>query len=247
MCTVTWINGRNRLDVFFNRDERLSRKRAEPPGLELCRDGHVMAPRDGDHGGTWMGVNDRGLAVCILNNYAEAYEPPDRVRSRGLLVSDILCFDRPSTARIHLENLDKTVYRPFTLLVFELAHDPLKIVWDGRRMEPLEMSDFEMPVSSSAHRSSEVRERRRKTWLEMPVRGDSAVDRHLVFHRSHVPEKGPFSVCMHRADARTVSFSHLTVTPDRAVYRYAADAPCKCRKPHTMTLDIGSPGKTLGS
>jgi hypothetical protein len=45
-------------------------------------------------------------------------------------------------------------------------------------------------------------------------------------HRSHSPEAGPFSTCMHRSDAATVSYTEITAFSRKARLRYHAAAPC---------------------
>ena len=45
-------------------------------------------------------------------------------------------------------------------------------------------------------------------------------------HRSPAPHAGPFSTCMHRADAATVSYTDVAVPSRRAVMSYHAGAPC---------------------
>jgi len=37
----------------------------------------------------------------------------------------------------------------------------------------------------------------------------------------------PFSTCMHRADASTVSYTEISFSPREAVMRYHAGAPCQ--------------------
>ena len=49
-------------------------------------------------------------------------------------------------------------------------------------------------------------------------------------HRSHSPQAGPFSTCMHRADAATVSYTEVAVSSRDATMRYHAGAPCKALK-----------------
>src|SRR5205823_1452898 len=49
-------------------------------------------------------------------------------------------------------------------------------------------------------------------------------------HRSHSPQAGPFSTCMHRADAATVSYTEVAVSSRHATMRYHAGAPCKALK-----------------
>jgi hypothetical protein len=45
-------------------------------------------------------------------------------------------------------------------------------------------------------------------------------------HRSHEPERGPFSICMHRPDAATVSYTEVAVSKRRATMRYKSGASC---------------------
>ncbi|HEX5085378.1 MAG TPA: hypothetical protein VFY40_25355, partial [Blastocatellia bacterium] len=46
------------------------------------------------------------------------------------------------------------------------------------------------------------------------------------FHSSHFPAASAYSTCMHRDDARTVSFSKVNVSQDGIEFFYHADSPC---------------------
>ena len=46
-------------------------------------------------------------------------------------------------------------------------------------------------------------------------------------HRSHLPACGPFSTCMHRADAATVSCTEVAVSSRAVRMSYHTAAPCK--------------------
>jgi hypothetical protein len=73
----------------------------------------VVAPRDDAAGGTWLGLNERGLFVGVTNRFGR---PPDpTLRSRGALVADAL--RAPSAAALHgvLAALDAAAYNPFHL------------------------------------------------------------------------------------------------------------------------------------
>lgn len=52
--------------VAANRDERKGRK-ASPPGLWVGLRRRVISPRDRLAGGTWLGVNDRGMFAGLTN------------------------------------------------------------------------------------------------------------------------------------------------------------------------------------
>ena len=72
--------------VAANRDEALDRPSSPPSVRE--GDPRVVAPRDDEAGGTWIGYNERGLFVGLSNRWTD--EGPEGERSRGLLVDDLL-------------------------------------------------------------------------------------------------------------------------------------------------------------
>jgi uncharacterized protein with NRDE domain len=90
MCVLAFAwqaHPRWRLVVAGNRDELHARPAAplarwdEPP--------HLLAGRDLQSGGTWLGVSEEGRFVVITNLRGFGAPVPDRV-SRGALVTDLL-------------------------------------------------------------------------------------------------------------------------------------------------------------
>lgn len=90
MCLLFLALGahpRHRLIVAANRDEFYAR-----PTARLCwwdDHPHVLAGRDLEHGGTWMGVTREGR-FSALTNYREPGERVAGAASRGPLVSEFL-------------------------------------------------------------------------------------------------------------------------------------------------------------
>lgn len=115
------------LVIAANRDERTARP-ARPPFLWP---GGILAPRDEQAGGTWLGLNAHGLFVGITNR---AGNPPDATRrSRGALVVDALA--APSAAALHarMGEVDPAAYNPFHLLYADRVSAHL--TWsDGRAL-----------------------------------------------------------------------------------------------------------------
>jgi len=122
MCTVTLRCGAGSVLLTMNRDELYERAPEEPPRRIPGEPGRPswVAPFDSASGGTWIGVNDRGVASCLLNGY----EPADAalrgdpaVPSRGSIIPRILeDQDGSGPARLP-EALDFAAYASFTLLV----------------------------------------------------------------------------------------------------------------------------------
>jgi hypothetical protein len=69
MCTVSVVPHVGGIRLLCNRDERRTRPAALPPAIHLVRGTTALFPVDPEGGGTWIGVNDAGLAVTLLNTY----------------------------------------------------------------------------------------------------------------------------------------------------------------------------------
>jgi uncharacterized protein with NRDE domain len=82
--------------VAANRDEQYSRK-ARAPHV-IYQHPRIYAGTDEQAGGTWLGLNEFGLLVGIVNRHSPQPQDPAR-RSRGLLCRDLLCQKDASAAR----------------------------------------------------------------------------------------------------------------------------------------------------
>ena len=76
----------------------------------------ILAGRDLRVGGTWLGVNEYGLVVGILNRRLNGVEPArTSARSRGLLCMDLLALKSASEGRDFIAAHDQQ-YNPFTVM-----------------------------------------------------------------------------------------------------------------------------------
>lgn len=227
MCTLTWALGPDGFDLFFNRDEALTRQRALPPTVTE-RDGlSVAAPTDADAGGTWIAVNSRGLALCLLNGYSVTDGGRAAPVSRGLLVSSLASAPTCADAARRVRSLQLKQYRSFHLVAFEPGQAPLQVSWDGRSLGARSLRDTDRPLSSSSLDPAGASENRRDLLRGLERAGGRLEAADLeAFHRGHLPVAGAQSVCMHRDDAHTVSLTHVSVSPDSVLLHYCPEAPC---------------------
>ena len=95
-----------------NRDEFHARPTREahwwPDGSD------ILAGRDLQAGGTWLGVHRSGRFATVTN-YRDADAPPGSLTSRGRLVSDFLAGDRAPLD--YLQSIDVDTFAGFNLLV----------------------------------------------------------------------------------------------------------------------------------
>ena len=101
--------------IAANRDEHYDRPSLTPDLIET--EPAIIAGKDLRVGGTWMGVNEKGMFVGILNRRANgAINPVVATRSRGLLCMDLLmrasAYNACDFIREH-----RQPYQPFTVVV----------------------------------------------------------------------------------------------------------------------------------
>lgn len=227
MCTATWLIEPDGYQLFFNRDESVRRGRALAPELLSLGGVRALAPLDPDAGGTWLGVNEWGLCLGLLNGW-QARPASGRERSRGLLVREHLDARTADELASRLAAAELGAYRAFSLLVLEPGRNARVHHWNGER---LEQGVPDLPLCSSSLDGTRARSERRRSFERLSAEGGPGgpLQAGLLerFQSSHLPERGPWSPCMHREDARTVSASRVQLGPEGVVFRYADGAPCE--------------------
>lgn len=235
MCTVSWIYQGAGYHLFCNRDEKHTRRPASKPQL-LTRGGmRFLAPIDGDFGGSWIAVNESGLSLALLNRGPGS---PAQL-SRGLLVMDLIASPTLADVTECLAATDLSDFAPFALLGLAPGLPAALFTWDGRDAAVVADADPYMPLVSSSVDPAGCESRRRAT-LER-IRANSPDLRPgalLAFHRSHSPAPSAHSVCMHRDDAQTVSFTWVTVDSAEANLYYEAGSPCRSLAGESLSLPI---------
>ena len=245
MCTVSWIHRDEGYLLLFNRDELLSRKPASSPRIDNRNGIAFIAPMDGDHGGSWIAVNQFGLSLGLLNRFDES--KPDVVlnyTSRGLLLFELIDCASLTTISRRLNSASLDRFRPFSLLALGPNEPAMLFHWTGSQKCLQQDADNLIPIASSSLNEEDVVQKRKQLFEEMTSeRGKVDPDLLIQFHESHRKERGPTSVCMHRADARTVSMSVINVTKEKIEFDYHPDSPCMPAKKNSIELKRTSPNR----
>ncbi len=239
MCTLTWIALERGYELHFNRDEKRTRAVGRPP-QRFERGGRAwLAPTDPDGGGSWIGVNDAGVTLALLNGYRRVDEAPRAWRSRGLLLQDLLELEHAEQLAPRMRALELGEYRSFTLLALDREARAVAASWDGARLEFQVREPAGAPLCSSSLDPTGATKARQELFDALR-RERGVVDAELLreFHASHAPERGPLSPCMHRADAQTQSFTLTRVDGDVAELEYTPGAPCLGLAPIALALPL---------
>lgn len=228
MCTVSWLReADDGYTLFVSRDEKRTRKQATAPEIHE-RDGiRFLAPLDGERGGAWVACNEHGVAVCLLNRYDRSVRDQSEAGpSRGELVMRLASSpDREEAAR-RLLKMQLSRFQPFRVVCLEPGQAALTIDWTGSSLAGNFQAEDRQPLVSSSAVQEEAQRARGEVFERVLARGltrEALVD----FHRSHEPERGALSPCMHREDAATASFTVVDVSDFEVRMTYRHGAPCE--------------------
>ena len=103
------------LIIAGNRDEMKNRPSLSP-GKHWVSDKNIIAGKDLTAGGSWLGINNRGLIATILNR-PNSLGPNKEKFSRGDIIINILKNKDIKMALAYIKLLDSTNWKPFNLFI----------------------------------------------------------------------------------------------------------------------------------
>jgi uncharacterized protein with NRDE domain len=182
----------------------------------------VVAPRDLRAGGTWLGINSKGLFAAVTNRRCE--NPDASRRSRGWLVMEALEEDDAKSAAARLESLPEAAYNPFNLLVADAASAHLVTYADAPERSDLAPGPH---VIGNVHPDeTSPKLARIRAELAGGAASDTSFDGLAGICRTHVPAGPVESTCVHAGPYGTRSSTLLRLGDDPALH-YADGAPCE--------------------
>ena len=242
MCTLAIfrnVSARYPLVVAANRDEFHRRLTVAPRSLE-DRIG-VVAGRDLEAGGTWLGCRVEGPFILAgLLNRRTPQGPgnvPHTLRSRGLLCLDALARSSVDAFEREFDDRAAAAHGPFNLLV---ADRDRALVFDNRdglgrtQLDPglsvltnLDVNDPRCPRLASATKRFSAIEKSLQS-DPAPAQLVDSLGQVLADHSNTVdPEDAdPFArVCVHAGEYGTRSATIILLSEDATVHYLHADGP----------------------
>ncbi len=226
MCTVTFVPRSEGYLIAMNRDERITRGPATLPTVVEIGPVRALYPRD-VQGGTWIAASSRGIAFALLNwNDGGVVQP--KTRSRGCVIPALMGCGSIRNADATLKRLEFRGILPFRLVGFFPSENHIaewrwnqdslirdRFTWDSQQWYSSSLSDAEATMRRSlAHaRAQHEDDVNSLIWLRR-------------LHASHDQENPPFSICVHRQDVETVSYTELLCTPRHVQCHYRGGNPC---------------------
>src|SRR4051794_28710829 len=206
-----------------NREEAYARG-GEPPRV-LEGPVRVLAGIDPSAGGTWFGVNERGLLVAVTNRLKS--EEPQRPRSRGLLARDLLsCPNARVAVDRAADELGRNRYAGCNLLCADAEQAVVIHAGDWLRVRPLP-AGLHVLTNRDVNDSSDRRLGHAVWWLGQQA--TSSADECVTALRALCAQSEPLDVamCLHGPERGTVSSSIVALRrpPGQAIYLHAQGPP----------------------
>jgi hypothetical protein len=226
MCTVTVVPHEQGVRLLCNRDEQRTRPPGLPPKIHDLSGQRALFPRDPQRGGTWVGTNDAGLIVALLNLRPTAWRTSSEPNlSRGLIVLELLrCGDLQQAIRVAAA-LDGGLFEPFRAVVVHARGLAVATsLGTGTIHCTQRLLDAPVLFTSSSLGDAVVVPPRQRLFEHLVLQGgpDCWLDGQGRFHDHRWSDRPEISVRMERQDALTVSRTQIDVTEDSRHLRYEA-------------------------
>jgi Transport and Golgi organisation 2 len=240
MCTLSIVTGNDTYLMAMNRDEKIARGAGLPPKIDEFDGTRAIYPADGNDG-TWFAANEHGITLALLNwNDIGPHSIDVMTRSRGRVIPALIDSRSLSGLRAVLDVSNFTGMMPFRLVgifpseraIGEWRWDSKQLgfrehMWESRHWFSSSLSDERADILRGAvcHTAHHERDAGSIPWLRR-------------LHASHADSPGPFSLCVHREDVRTLSYSEVLVTPWRVRMCHFHGSPCTMNPVDPIEIEI---------
>jgi hypothetical protein len=240
MCTLTIVTGNDEYIMAMNRDEKIARGAGLPPEIHEVDGTRAVYPSDGN-GGTWVATNEYGVALALLNwNAIGMRSRDDKRRSRGRVIPALI--DSRSLSDLHevFGASNFTGMMPFRLVgVFPSEEEIWEWRWHSAQLE-CQVHEWEsrhwFSSSLSDERAESLRGAACRTARHESDAGSPRWLRRL--QASHADGPGPFSLCVHREDVKTLSYTEVMLNSGSVRMCHFLGSPCTMKPADTTETEI---------
>ena len=236
MCTVSLIrvppsaqSAGGLVRLASNRDESRQRPLALPPHIRTAGPRQIIMPIDPTSDGTWIAVNDAGIAATLLNIYPHPGDPTVRVkdptwRSRGEIIPLLLLQSTLTDVDRALGKLDVRQYPGFRLIVTDGRELLTCRSEAGTLSSDRAVYDGVPQMWASSGLGDEVVDGPRRALFDRTLAVAPSANGQDEYHRQDDIEASHLAVCMSRPDAYTVSYTVIEMAAEHVSLAYF-DAP----------------------
>ncbi len=243
MCTISFYPITD--SYYFlsmNRDEARTRTSALPPHTSYSGKTLYIRPLDGEKGGTWIGVNQQGLSMCVMNWYGAQQPDGDSnyFISRGWIIPNLMDSVDLNDCDKQLHQLVNQKIRPFRLLAVQ--PDPIQVkewYWDMNQLQTKALPAKQSIWTSSGWEPEHVHRVRKRVFENFwKAQDEVTFDKIKALHATQLPEPGPLAISMSHPKAMSVSNTIIEVAGEKAAMHYLDGFPAKSHDWHRLEMAI---------
>jgi hypothetical protein len=214
MCTVVFIPGDKEIYFGSLRDESPNRARAIKPVVSELNGVSFLSPKDPMAGGTWMGVNDKGVVIILLNGGFQNHKRNRYYRkSRGLVVTELLASAFPV---VEWSLIDMEGIEPFTLVVWS-DHNLFQLVWDGRERFRIRLDETLPYIWSSSTLYNSVAKAKREELFQNWIAMNPPISKLTLLNFFNTYSDSENGFIINRGEVtKTLSFSFITLSENNS-------------------------------
>ncbi|MBP6022475.1 NRDE family protein [Ferruginibacter sp.] len=239
MCTVVFVPGTNKYYFASLRDEDPKRAKAVTPTLQSNNEVMYLSPVDPVGGGTWIGVNEMGHVIILLNGGFEKHQVGGPyLKSRGVIVKELLGVAMPVVdwMLMDMENIE-----PYTLIVWA-DNNLFQLVWDGTEKHRIRLAmDTPYLWSSSTLYNNKIKTYRKElfeNWMATtPAISKTSV---LDFFNTVADNENGFIINRNER-IKTLSYSFVELTDNEAAVMNYLDLQSLTDKTVAIALKKNAP------
>lgn len=225
VCTLTIYSGKKRCVVTMNRDELRTRKESGLLHSTSNGDVRLFYPVDMLSGGSWFGVNNKGVTLALLNRY-HAPETP-RAISRGDIIPRALEQGGFGAVKSWLNELPYSDYNPFDIFLVS-KKQVVHFFWDGEEYssEILSFKHWYMFTSSAMVTEEVIAYRKNLFTAWASEMGKKLIDASEILRGYHLIQfEGleTHSVLMEREKSHTKSVAQVDIDGRNMTLHYIPD------------------------
>lgn len=225
MCTLTFIPKPRGFVLGMNRDDRYSRSPAMAPAVYQAGSQQALYPVE-PGSGTWIAVNQAGLGFAILN---WSVPQGEKLHSRGRLIPGLAACSGLEAVAEEVSKMNLAGTLPFRLIAVSAQKEEIReCLWNGSAVA-FKIRPWKLTHWFSSGLGDDLAERsRRPVCLAADATPEAgSIEWMRTLHQSHVPERGAFSICVHRDDAGTLSYTEVQCDAERVSMGYSPGYACE--------------------
>lgn len=239
MCTLSVIAGADSYLLAMNRDERIARGAGQQAEIHELGGTKAIYPSEGA-GGTWIAVNEYGVALGLLNWNDDAQaQLPGETRSRGTIIPVLGSASGMAELQAGLNGLALEGILPFRMIGVVPSEKSIGM-W---RWDSVQLTFQDQTWRSGHWFSSSVSDSTAESMRGMACRdAQHELDAGSIpwlrrLHASHAGGPGPFSLCVHREHVKTLSYSEVVVTAEIIQMSHFRGSPCSMGQIHPIAVE----------